>query len=145
MRVYPDSNIYLSYILDDGQSAPAEEFFSRSASCLFEIVVSNTTFEEVQRRCENRAIMLIQNHLDEFKKAGKIHIVSKTPEENERAILLNSETGGEFGQNDFIHAILAYRHSDLFVTNDFRFMKNARTIANTLSLEQFLRTLKFEP
>lgn len=143
MRVYPDANIYVSYLLGDAQEELAEEFFNKSASCRYEIVVSKVTFGEIQHVCGDRAGLLMQKHLNEFEKNGKIINVEKTDEDRKKALELNEKTNRKFGINDFLHAILAGQHADMLVTNDLEFKETASRIVRTLTLKEFLAEIRF--
>ncbi len=145
MRVYPDANIYLRLLLAEPGEELANRFFKRSADCLFDLAVSKTTFGEVNRRCEGRGSIWLQDHLDKFKGAGKLVVVEKSKEDAAGADRLNFETGNEFGVNDFLHALLARRHADVLVTDDFRFITPASKIVKTMSLSEFLEFLKAKP
>lgn len=142
MKVYPDANIFITLVLGETREDEAELFFKKSSDCLFSLVVSKTTFGEVNRRLEFKGILLLQKFIDDFTRAGKLEIIEKTGEDTEKAIILNARTSGEFGVNDFTHALLAKRYADVFVTNDFKFIKTASNIVKTESLEYFLKKLQ---
>ncbi len=145
MKVYPDANVFVALLIDEPHGPAAELFFKKSADCLFDIVVSKTTLGEVSQRLENKGTLWLQNFIDEFKDAKKLEIVQKSEKETSEAIRLNQTTGGQFGVNDFIHALLVQRHADVFVTNDLKFFRTASRMVETLTLEQFLAILKPKP
>lgn len=140
MKIYLDSNIYLDYLLGQKGEELAAEAFRRSIGCSFTIVSSPTVVEEVILACKGNTI-LMQNLWDNLKKAGKLSIVQKDAATVQEAILLNEKTGGEYGRNDFIHAILAEKHADIFVTRDLEFMPSAKGITRSETLAEFLSNL----
>lgn len=141
MRVYADTNIYVAYLLGEKGEAEADRFFRRGIGCKFILVASNTIFSEIALACGGRALPLLQKHIDDFKDAGKLEVVEENEGQTEEARELNEKTGNRYGLNDFSHAILAKKHADLFVTNDFRFLGTASKIVKTKKLGNFLSEL----
>ncbi len=142
MKVYPDANIIVALVLGEEEEDLAELFLKKSADCLYSIVVSKTTFGEVSQRLENKGTLLLQKFIDDFTQAKKLEVIQKSKDDEEKAIELNEQTSGKFGVNDFIHALLAKKHADVFVTNDRLFTKKASGMVKTLSLGEFLMRLK---
>ena len=119
MKVYPDANIYITYLLGQKGEDEVVQFFKQGISCRFSIVASDTMFAEVARRCGQNSIILLQKNVDEFKKAGKLELIHENPEIFEGAgPRINRETGKEYGLNHIIHTLLAKEHADVFVTSD---------------------------
>ncbi len=141
MKAYLDANIYVCYLLGEKGEAEIDRLFEIAAKCRFSLVGSNTAFAEVQRRCGYMAVPLLQTTINKLQKAGKLAIVNENEGEITKAIEMNATTGNRFGRNDFIHAILASRYADVFVTNDREFSGEASKIVETRSLADFLRTL----
>ncbi|MFA6214615.1 MAG: type II toxin-antitoxin system VapC family toxin [Candidatus Micrarchaeia archaeon] len=118
MKVYPDANIYITYLLGQRGEELAERFFKQGIRCRFSIVASNTMFAEVAQRCGGRGIMLLQKNIDDFQKAGKLETRRVSVEETNESVRMNKASGNAFGLNDMTHALLAGKYADLFVTND---------------------------
>jgi len=138
MKVYPDANIYITYLLGQKGEALAVKFFTQGLECRFSIVASNTMFAEVAQRCEGNGLMLLQKNVDEFKGANKLEIIEKTPEELKEAVETAVKLGESLGRNDVLHTILAKRCADVFVTNDRNLLKFAQKSQNAMSLKEFV-------
>ena len=141
MRVYPDANIYVTYLLGERGDEQACEFFEKSVSCLFGIVASKDVFSEVQMACENRAALLIRKLFGDLKRANKLYMAERSTEDSYKAEELNAKTGGIFGVKDFKHAILAAKHADVFVTNDYEFLGTASKLTRAMPLSEYMRKL----
>lgn len=141
MRVYLDSNIYISYLLGEKNAEEIAGFLQISADCRFEIVASRTTFEEVAQICGDSAKMLLQQHLDEFRNAGKLTVVERSAEDLEQALIINEETRGEYGLNDIIHILLAKKHADMLVSNDKKLLPFASKSVKAKTVGKFLSEL----
>ncbi len=138
MKVYPDANIYVTYLLGQRGEAQADRFFKQGIGCRFSIVASNTMFAEVAQRCRNEGKMLLQKNIDDFRKAGKLEIIERTPEELKEAIEMTVELDGNFGRNDMLHSVLAKKYADIFVTNDRNLANFASKTQKAMSLEKFV-------
>jgi len=140
MKIYPDANIYITYLLGQKGEQMSDRFFKQGIGCRFSIVASNTMFAEVAQRCKGSGIMLLQKNIDDFKRVGKIetHIVNQ--EETEEAVRMNSASGKIFGLNDMTHSLLAGKYADVFVTNDgdlVKFLKEEYG-QNAVMLKEFV-------
>ena len=142
MRVYVDANIYIAYLLGENGEINADKFFKKGIECKFTIIASKTTFAEISLICGKRANILLQKHIDDFKNAGKLEVIEETNEQTQEALRLNENSKKKYGLNDFIHALLAKKHADVFVTNDFKFLATASKIVKTTQLESFLSELE---
>jgi len=140
MKVYPDANIYITYLLGQRGEAMADCFFKQGIRCRFSIVASNIVFAEVAQRCQEEGKILLQKNIDDFRKAGKLEIIERTPEELKEALEMGIKTGQEFGRNDMLHSVLARNHADVFVTNDKNLAKYAAKIQKAMSLEEFVES-----
>lgn len=140
MKVYPDANIYVTYLLGQRGEALADKFFKQGISCRFSIVASDTMFGEVAQRCERSAIMLLQKNIDDYKKAGKIELIAENPLIFSLADNLNRKTGRKFGMNDIIHVLLASAHADVFVTSDRNLAAFASKYVKAATLESFVES-----
>lgn len=138
MKVYPDANIYIAYLLAEKDEPLIDTFFRQGASCRFTIVASKTMFAEIAQICQGKSILLLQKHIDDFKEAGKLEIVDKTSEDVEKAIELDIKSGKKCGLNDFLHAILAKKYADVLVTNDAKLIPHASKIVRTMKMKDFL-------
>lgn len=138
MRVYLDSNIYIAYLLDEKNAEEIADFLRKSSDCLFEIVASRTTFEEVAQICGDSAKMLLLQHLDEFRSAKKLTIVERSAEDLERALIINEQTRGEYGLNDITHLLLAQKHADMLVSNDKKLLPFASKFVKAKTVRVFL-------
>ncbi len=145
MRVYPDANVYVALLLGERDAGLANLFFKRSADCLFTLVVSKTTFAEVNSALGGRGTIWLQDHLDKFRGAGKLEVVEKDGRDVGDAHRLNLLAGGKFGLNDFLHALLAKRCADVFVTQDRAFARRACRMVKAMSLAEFLAALEAKP
>ena len=72
MKAYLDANIYVCYLLGEEGEEEIDRLFEIACKCRFSIVASNTVFAEVQRRCQNAAVPLLQFQIDKLNKAGKL-------------------------------------------------------------------------
>lgn len=144
MKVYPDANIYITYLLGQKGEALTNRFFKQGLSCRFSIVASNTMFAEVAQRCKDEGNVLLQKNIDDFKKAGKLEMVEPSEEDDEMADSLDLKSGKKYGLNDFTHALLARRYADIFVTNDEKFAPAASKLVRTETLRRFVAS-KPEP
>ena len=140
MKVYPDANIYITYLLGQKGEAQADLFFKQGIGCRFSIVASNTMFAEVAQRCREEGKLLLQKNIDDFQKAGKLEIIERTPEELKEALEMGIMTGQKFGRNDMLHALLARNHADIFVTNDKNLAKYASKTQKAMGIEEFVES-----
>ncbi len=143
MKAYLDANIYVCYLLGERGEEEVDRALSIATECKFSIVASQAVFGEVQYCCGNEAVPLLQITMEKLSKPGKIAIEKTTEAEVSEASSLNEKTGERFGQNDFLHAIMAARHADCFVTADRKFAPEASKIVKTLTLDEFLKSLEF--
>jgi len=118
MKVYPDANLYITFLLGQRGEEAANRFFRQGISCRFSIVASNTMFAEVAQRCGRSGIILLQKNIDDFKKAGKLEVHEVDKDETDEAVRMNLASGRRFGLNDMEHAIIARKCADIFVTDD---------------------------
>ncbi len=142
MRAYFDSNLLVSYFLGQHQESLINGLLKKSASCAFVIVTSDVVFAEIEQVCGERARMLRQDFIDEFKALGKLSIVKRDAQALEEALALNEKTNARYGLNDFTHVLLAKKHADLFVTNDLKFKKMASEHIQTRDAGEFSRLLQ---
>ena len=138
MRVYPDANIYVTYLLGQKGEEAADRFFRQGIRCRFSIVGSDTMFAEVAQRCGNEGKVLLQKNIDDLKQAGKLEIIESTPEEKKEAA--GRAFGLDFGRNDVLHCILARKHADVFVTDDRGLAKFASKTQKALDLRAFVES-----
>ena len=138
MKVYLDSNVYIAYLLGEKNADEIAGFLQISADCLFEIVASRTTFEEVAQICGDSAKILLQQHLDEFRGNKKLTIVERSAEDLERALIINEQTRGEYGLNDITHLLLAQKHADILVSNDKKLLPFASKFVKAKTVGEFL-------
>lgn len=108
--------------------------------CRFSIVASNTMFAEVAQRCQEEGKLLLQKNINDFRKAGKLEIIERTPEELKEALEMGVMTGQKFGRNDMLHSVLARNHADVFVTNDKNLAKHAAKTQKAMGLEEFVES-----
>jgi predicted nucleic acid-binding protein len=137
MKAYFDSNIYISFLLGEESEEVIGNIFVKGVECAFVIVSSPTVFAEIGKRCGGRGSLLLQMKLDELMGAGKIEIVRDSIEMDSEAAELNERTPGRLGLNDFVHALLAAKHADVFVTNDTELRKVASGKIRAVSLSDF--------
>lgn len=141
MRVYFDSNLFVAFLLGQKYEAQVERALDKGIGCAFTLVSSPDVFAEVQIACQGTATLLLQKLIDDLKRAGKLEIVLRDEELTNQAVELNEKTGNKYGRNDFIHALLAKKHADLFVTNDLKFKPTANGIVTTKTIAEFLALL----
>ena len=104
-RIYVDANVYLDYLEErtDG-IRPLDEFafqlFKRTFGCEFEIVMSDWALQELQieKEIKSKSECLF----DDLKKAGKLVIAKRTPEDERRARLHRN-------WQDALHVMIATR------------------------------------
>ena len=142
MKVYPDANIYITYLLGQRGEEMAERFFKQGIGCRFSIVASKTVFAEIAQRCGGQGVILLQNTVDNFKKAGKLEIWNLTANDTREATTLNIEAGLRFGHNDMEHALIARKAGALLVTNDGKLAKhlNEKFRQGAIGLEEFVES-----
>jgi len=142
MKVYPDANIYITYLLGQRGEALADRFFRQGIRCRFSIVASKTVFAEIAQRCGGQGIILLQNTVDNFKKAGKLEMWRLTAEDTKEATTLNIQTGLRFGHNDMEHALIARKSGALLVTNDRKLVRhlNEKFKQGAIGLEEFVES-----
>ena len=140
MKVYPDANIYVTYLLGQNGEALADRFFKQGIGCRFSIVASNTMFAEVAQRCGGRGTMLLQKNIEDFKKTGKFDIVNYTPGDIEDAYNTVMKMGLTVGRNDILHSILSRKHADIFVTDDKDLAKFASKAQKVMKLAEFVES-----
>ena len=140
MKVYPDANIYITYLLGQKGEQLSDRFFKQGIGCRFSIVASNTMFAEVAQRCGESGKILLQKNIEDFKKVKKLEIIERTPEELREAIARGIETDQIFGRNDMLHSVLARNHSDVFVTDDKSLAKISAKTQIAMSLEDFVES-----
>lgn len=126
MKVYPDANIYITYLLGQKGEALSDRFFKQGIGCRFSIVASKTVFAEIAQRCGGQGAILLQKSIDDFKKVGKLEIWNLTTEDIREATALNIEAGLRFGHNDMEHALIARKTGALLVTNDRKLAKHLK-------------------
>ena len=142
MRVYPDANIYLTYLLGRRGEGGVQRFFDLGLKCKFVLIVSTTTFAEVQQGAQGKGSLLLQRHIDEFQGAGKIEVISRTPDEVSLAVKYNDQTAKVYGVNDYLHALMARNKADIFVSDDLQFRNEAKKFVCTMTLKEFLSGLE---
>jgi len=71
MKVYPDANIYIAYLLGQKGEAMETASSSRVSDAGFPLWHQNIMFAEVAQRCGGNGILLLQKNIDDFQKAGK--------------------------------------------------------------------------
>ena len=140
MKVYPDANIYVAYLLGQRGEELADRFFKLGIGCKFSIVASNTVFAEVAQRCGESGKILLQKNIDDFTKAGKLELLLETPAIFDSADRINMESGEKYGINDVIHVLLATAHADVFITNDAGHARFASRYVKAVSLSEFLKS-----
>jgi predicted nucleic acid-binding protein len=142
MKVYHDANIYITYLLGQKGEVQADLFFKQGIGCRFSIVASKTVFAEIAQRCGGQGIIILQNTVDNFKKAGKLEIWNLTAEDTGEATTLNIQAGLRFGHNDMEHALIARKSGALFVTNDRKLARhlNEKFKQGTIGLEEFVES-----
>ena len=140
MKVYPDANIYVTYLLGQKGEEKADRFFKQGIGCRFSIVASDTMFAEVAQRCDKNGMMLLQKNIDDLRKAGKLEVVTYTPEEVDEAYEIVLKTCLKYGRNDVLHTILAKKYADIFVTNDRNLSDFASKTQRVASLEMFVES-----
>ena len=120
----------------------AERFFKQGIGCRFSIVASKTVFAEIAQRCGGQGVILLQNTVDNFKKAGKLEIWNLTANDTREATTLNIEAGLRFGHNDMEHALIARKAGALLVTNDGKLAKhlNEKFRQGAIGLEEFVES-----
>jgi len=140
MKVYPDANIYITYLLGQRGEGRTDSFFKQGIGCRFSIVASNIMFAEVAQRCGGSGIILLQKNIDDFQKAGKLETLRVSVEETNESVRMNKASGNAFGLNDMTHALLAGKYADLFVTNDKELKKHLKANygQKVLLLDEFL-------
>ncbi|MCX6772564.1 MAG: hypothetical protein NTV88_02220 [Candidatus Micrarchaeota archaeon] len=126
MKVYPDANIYITYLLGQRGEALADRFFKQGIGCRFSIVASNTMFAEVAQRCKGSGVMLLQKNIDDYKKVGKLEVHIMENAEIDEAEKLDLASGCTYGQNDMEHSLIARKLADAFITDDKRLAKYLR-------------------
>ncbi len=105
------------------------------------MVGSGDVFAEVQHACRGKSTILLQKLVDDLKGAGKLLIIERDEAITQKAVSLNGKTGGKYGRNDFLHALLAQKHADLLLTSDSKFKPEASKIVKTRLLGEFLSEL----
>jgi len=138
MKVYPDANIYITYLLGQKGEAQADLFFKQGIGCRFSIVASNTMFAEVAQKCRGSGTLLLQKNIEDFKKAGKLDIVNYTPDDIEEAYKMVMRMGLTVGRNDVLHSILSRKHADILVTDDKGLAKFASKTQKVMKLAEFI-------
>ncbi len=141
MKAYADSNVYLSYLLEERNWRQAEEFFGYCIEGRFTAVSSKFVWHEIIKYADCIGPLRLERFVSDLRGSGRLLNVDCTTEERDLALKLNLETADEFGYNDFMHAILASRHADVFVSNDLKFSPTASKIVKTMTLHEFLRGL----
>ncbi|MBI4361451.1 PIN domain-containing protein [Candidatus Micrarchaeota archaeon] len=141
MKVYPDANIYVAYLLGERNEQQVDQFFALSLACRFSVVASQICFREIQLACGEQSKLLLQHHLDSFRSAGKLSVLRETRSDLDWAIRLNKQFSGELGLNDWLHVCLARQHLDVLVSNDRRLLLLAKPFCKSLSLNEFLDRL----
>lgn len=141
VKAYFDANIYVSYLLGQTNCEIIDKIFKEGIKCKFSIVASTTIFREIANACEGCGLMLLQTHIDSFKAAGKLQIISESNEENRLAIELDEKTCHEYGENDCRHLIVAKKYADIFVTDDAKLQKLAAASARACTSRKFLSEL----
>ena len=126
MKVYPDANIYVTYLLGQRGEELADRFFKQGIGCRFSIVASDTMFAEVANRCGRTAILLLQRNIDDFRKGGKLEIHTVQKDETDEAVRMNIDSKLEFGLNDMEHSLIARKKADVFITQDGALAKYLR-------------------
>lgn len=136
-----DANVYVAYFLGEENEELVERLFRRSLDCRFSLTASTHLYREVQHVCQDKAAVLIRQHLDSFTSARKLDVIHATASEVDWAAFQNLKTHGLLGLNDWIHIRLSSIHSDVLVSNDRMLRLHALPWVRCLSLEEFLDSL----
>ena len=140
MKVYPDANIYVTYLLGQKGEALCDRFFKQGIGCRFSLVASNTMFAEVAQRCGRSSLMLFQKNIDDYKKVRKLEVIAEKPAIFSSADELNRKTGRKYGLNDITHVLLASENADVFVTSDRNLATFASKYVKAVLLESFVES-----
>ena len=138
MKVYPDANVFITYLLGQKGEQTADRFFKQGIGCRFSIVASKVMFAEVAKRCGQDGIILLQKSIDGLQNAGKLEIVDYAPDEVEEAYAAVMKMSASIGRNDALHSILSKKYADILVTDDRDLARFASKAQKVMGLAEFV-------
>ncbi len=120
MKIYVDTNVFIDFVKEDSsniKSVLTYEFFRKGWNCEFELIVSDWTRTEITRHVNEQELRLL---LGQFKSRNKLHFITHTKEETDRA------KGNSEHWQDELHLMLAKKSgADMIVTRDRDFISYA--------------------
>jgi len=130
LRIYVDSDIFLNTWFREMHGLDpvfqrAERLFQAIVDCVFFLIVSDLTLEELSRRIPLPISMVKSDYFDQYKRLGKLKVIEVKQDIVDEASRLPTHRA------DAIHATIAKREKATLVTRN---IKHYRKVARIIGL-----------